>query len=655
MLEKIPLGKLQLTQLRPGRFNIGVRLLVLIGVQGFVLIGAGVIAMLLLANANKVQNLFNENVVQKGKIVRLSDIFRHDVLGPVYMLSMGHGMAGQMHAQTVDRVTWEEARNSIERGEVEFFRNWDDYVRGLSPADQELVNDAVAPFVEDIRQFFDTLKPILAAEDRSRLQAFASNELFALTDPFLNATIATTSLDQLESQQELATIQATNQWYFYLTSAALLGGILLASFLGFATYYSITNPVRRVTDTVARVSEGDYEARSRLAGTDEIATLGNALDSMLDERVANLAKAEAENEKLNNAVLNLLQAVYKLSQRDLTVRLEVTEDVTGPVADSLNLLTNETARVLQGVLEISQGVAETSNRVKSQSDSVIAVATEELKEVERTASELATASEQMLRIAKLAHACNDAADQALKSTETAQGTVLDTVNGITTIRDTIRETEKRIKRLGERSQEISGVVNLINSIAERTHILALNASMHAASAGEAGRGFAVVADEVQRLAENARNATSEIASLVNNIQVETADTVSTMNEAITQVVQGTQLAERAGTNMEETQKSTAKLVSMVQQIAKSSREQARSSNELRNRAEEIEKSTRSTNQQLLEQTQYTEQLVEFSEKLLKAVSVFTLPPRNEDTLGRHLDGQSTITRIGNDGPFAASA
>ncbi|NIR32771.1 MAG: HAMP domain-containing protein [Gammaproteobacteria bacterium] len=642
MLEKIPLGKLQLTQLRPGRFNIGVRLLALIGVQGFVLIGAGVIAMLLLVNANKVQSLFNDNVVQKAKLVRLSDALRHDVLDQVHALNLG-------------KITWRDARNSVQRGEEQFYRSWEDYLSGLSAPDQELVNDAVAPFVEDLRLFFDELTPIIESESRSRLELFASNDLFALTDPFLNAIIATTSLDQLESQQELAAINATNRWYFYLTSAALVGGILLAAFLGFATYYSITNPVHHVAETVARVSEGDYEARSRLDGSDEIATLGNALDTMLDERVASLAKAEAENEKLNNAVLNLLQAVYKLSQRDLTVRLEVTEDVTGPVADSLNLLTNETARVLHGVLDISQGVAEASNRVKSQSDSVIAVATEELKEVEQTASQLAAASEQMLRIAKLAHACNEAADQALKSTETAQGTVLDTVSGITTIRDTIRETEKRIKRLGERSQEISGVVNLINSIAERTHILALNASMHAASAGEAGRGFAVVADEVQRLAENARNATSEIASLVNNIQVETADTVSTMNEAITQVVQGTQLAERAGTNMDETQKSTAKLVAMVQQIAKSSREQARSSNELRNRAEEIEKSTRGTNQQLLEQTQYTDQLVEFSEKLLKAVSVFALPQRNEDTLGRHLDDTSTITHIEKDGPVAVNA
>jgi methyl-accepting chemotaxis protein len=360
---------------------------------------------------------------------------------------------------------------------------------------------------------------------------------------------------------------------------------------------------------------------------DELATLGAEFDKMLDERVAHLGKVQQENERLNNSVMGLLQAVYKLSQRDLTTRVPVTEDVTGPVADSLNLLTDETAKVLKGVLNISIGVAKVSEEVKLRSDNVISAATLEQQEVEKTAAELAAASDSMIRIAKLAQACNEAAEKAVKSTDSAHATVSDTVSGINAIRNTIRETEKRIKRLGERSQEISGAVNLINSIAERTHILALNASMHAASAGEAGRGFAVVADEVQRLAENARNATNEIANLVNNIQVETSDTVTTMNDAISQVVEGSRLAERAGTEMQSTQQSTSELVAMVQQIAKRSVHQAKASNELRARAQGIQKSSRETNAKLKEQTKYTDNLVRYAEKLLQAVNVFTLPER----------------------------
>ena len=200
-----------------------------------------------------------------------------------------------------------------------------------------------------------------------------------------------------------------------------------------------------------------------------------------------------------------------------------------------------------------------------------------------------------------------------------------TVNGINSTRDTIRETEKRIKRLGERSQEISGVVNLINTIAERTHILALNASMHAASAGEAGRGFAGVADEVQRLAENAREATSQIATLVNNIQIETADTVNAMNTAISQVVEGSRLAEQAGDQMTRTQETTAELVAAVQQIASRSQEQARISSNLLDSTQQIQDSTRQTSQQLQEQTVQTTNLVEYAKGLLNSVRVFRLP------------------------------
>jgi hypothetical protein len=231
----------------------------------------------------------------------------------------------------------------------------------------------------------------------------------------------------------------------------------------------------------------------------------------------------------------------------------------------------------------------------------------------------------MLDIAKLALSCNEAAAKAIQNTDKAQETVLGTVQGITSIRDTIRETEKRIKRLGERSQEIGSVVTIINGIAERTHILALNASMHAASAGEAGRGFAVVANEVQKLAENAREATSKIAALVNNIQVETADTVITMNEAIGQVVRGTELAQQAGSEMRETRDTTAELVELVQRIATSSTTQSETSQRLVERAKQIQLSSEQTNIQLQAQGVQADLLVDLSSGLVTSVGVFTLP------------------------------
>ena len=599
------------------RLKIAPRLLVLISVQGLILLLTGAILLGVLNFASKTARSLNYSVDQVSKVTALAEGLRN-------------GLVNTVQETNVGTITWGEGLERIELARADFDAAWKIFSEGHDRDEQELMKDVLIPELAGVREAFDTLKPIFEAQSRSRLALFLSNDIDFLVGPFLDALVASSSLRQIDA--ELISSEASDATARYLSGsiAVIVMGLLLSAILAFAIYRSIAQPLGQIASAVQEVSEGNFESRTFVDGPDELGALGYTFDAMLNDRVGTLAKAQEENEQLNNAVVQLLQGVYQLSQRDLTIKVAVTEDVTGPVADSLNLLTIETAKVLQGVTDISYSVAATSDRVKEQSDNVIEVATAEQKEVEKTAAELSETSESMLRIAKLARACAEAADKATKSTASANESVTDTVTGITAIRETIRETEKRIKRLGERSQEINRVVNLINTIAERTHILALNASMHAASAGEAGRGFVVVADEVQRLAESAREATLEISTLVNNIQVETADTVATMNDAISQVVDGTKLAEQAGSRMQETEKSTSELVAMVQQIAKRSRDQAVMSSELRGRAEQIVISTQGTNDRLREQTTDTNQLVEFSQKLLAAVSVFKLPEVTTD-------------------------
>ena len=599
------------------RLKIAPRLLVLISVQGLILLLTGAILLGVLNFASKTARSLNYSVDQVSKVTALAEGLRN-------------GLVNTVQETNVGTITWAEGSERIELARADFDAAWKIFSQGHDRDEQELMKDVLIPELAGVREAFDTLEPIFEAQSRSRLALFLSNDIDFLVGPFLDALVASSSLRQIDA--ELISSEASDATARYLSGsiAVIVMGLLLSAILAFAIYRSIAQPLGQIASAVQEVSEGNFESRTFVDGPDELGALGYTFDAMLNDRVGTLAKAQEENEQLNNAVVQLLQGVYQLSQKDLTIKVAVTEDVTGPVADSLNLLTIETAKVLQGVTDISYSVAATSDRVKEQSDNVIEVATAEQKEVEKTAAELSETSESMLRIAKLARACAEAADKATKSTASANESVTDTVTGITAIRETIRETEKRIKRLGERSQEINRVVNLINTIAERTHILALNASMHAASAGEAGRGFVVVADEVQRLAESAREATLEISTLVNNIQVETADTVATMNDAISQVVDGTKLAEQAGSRMQETEKSTSELVAMVQQIAKRSRDQAVMSSELRGRAEQIVISTQGTNDRLREQTTDTNQLVEFSQKLLAAVSVFKLPEVTTD-------------------------
>ncbi len=535
------------------------------------------------------------------------------------------GLLEPVNGVYLGTLTWEEASQQLASAMPQMERIWSDYLANVPEATRETIQDTLGSDIQNLVKAFEESQNLVKKRDRNQLGLYLANDLPGLTAPFFNAMQAQTDAAQEQANKALQETRETNNRFLTLLIALGVAGVVLVGLLGAYIYQSISTPLRRLTDTVREVAAGDFEVRAAVTGGDELAALGQAFDQLLDEKLTTLVKAEQENENLNNSIIALLQAVSQLSQKDLTIKVPVTEDVTGPVADALNLLTSETASVLQGVTQISEQVATVSDKVKSQSDTVIAVADTERQAVEQTAADLATAADTMKQIAELAQTCNAAAETAIKTTQTALQTVTSTVSGINSTRDTIRETEKRIKRLGERSQEISGVVNLINTIAERTHILALNASMHAASAGEAGRGFAVVAGEVQRLAENAREATSQIATLVSNIQIETADTVNAMNAAISQVVDGSRLAEQAGDQMKRTQETTAELVAAVQQIASRSQEQARVSGELLDRAQQIRESTRQTSQQLQEQTIQTTNLVEYARGLLNSVRVFRLP------------------------------
>jgi len=425
--------------------------------------------------------------------------------------------------------------------------------------------------------------------------------------------------ESLERLQELTT-QITKRAIYIAVFTLVAGGLFGILFFG-----QIAAPIDHLEAIVTKVAEGDFTARADIKTGDELETLANAFNGLLDDRLSALAKAEKENEMLNNSIIELLKAAFQLSQRDLTVQVPVTEDVTGPLADAINQMATETSKVLLNVRRITELVETASNQVKVQGENVSKVAEAERAVVDTTMAELSAAAEAMNKIAEVAQSCNEIAAQATRSTQTALATVTSTIDGMSEIRETIHETEKRIKRLGERSQEISSIVDIINNIAERTHVLALNASMQAAAAGEAGRGFSVVADEVQRLAESSRNATSQISALVKNIQIETNDTIATMDKTIGQVIEGSRLAERAGDQMKETQTTTANLVQVVEQIAMASRQQAQISNELRERAKTIQLSTQETAKQLEEQTIQTDRLVEYSKQLMESIRVFKLP------------------------------
>lgn len=452
-----------------------------------------------------------------------------------------------------------------------------------------------------------------------------ANEYTELYDfmlgPIFNE-MAQSSQNRIEQNKVVLALESSRLTTIFVTSI-LFVGVLLSAIL-FIFGRSLVKPIESLQSTIQEVNEGRLDVRSQIYRGDELGELSTAFDTLLDEKVSQLSETEKENDQLNESIVALLKSVAQLSQKDFTVRVPVFEDVTGTIGDSLNLLAKEAGNALSDVRTVSMKVAKVSNQVKDQANMVMGETRNERKQAENAMNEIRVASSAMQKISNDAQEANKQADSAFNNTQVALDTVNESVQGINSIRDTISETEKRIKRLGERSQEINGIVNLINGISERTHILALNASMHAASAGEAGRGFAVVADEVQRLAENAREATKEIATLVTNIQVETGDTVVAMNDVITQVASGTELAAKAENAMLMTQASTKELVDAVELIAHSSKSQAKASVGLLDRANEIVESTRQTDKHMKQQSVNTELLGRYSKNLVQTVSEFKL-------------------------------
>lgn len=390
-------------------------------------------------------------------------------------------------------------------------------------------------------------------------------------------------------------------------------------------YRRVAGSLTTLQNVITSVNAGDLTARSKLLANDELGVLGRSFDGLLDERITALDKAGKENETLNNSVITLLQTVFQLSNRDLTARAPVTEDIIGTVSSSINQLSDETGRTLAEVQHIAEQVRATSEAVRVQSVMVEETARSEREALQSMSTNLNQATDQLAQMATLSSQSNTAAEQAATATQAALTAVDGTVKGMDQLRDSISDMEKRFKRLGERSQEISTAVQLINTISERTHVLALNASMQAATAGEAGRGFAVVAEEVQRLSDSSRQATSTISQLVGNIQAETNETLFTVNRLIGEVVKQSELAQRAGLQMNQTQSTTTQLVGLVRQIAAFSEQQAKLAGSLQQSVLDINHGTEQTSTAIAEQTASTQTLADFSRRLTQAVGQFKLP------------------------------
>ncbi|OOZ37020.1 methyl-accepting chemotaxis protein [Solemya velesiana gill symbiont] len=399
---------------------------------------------------------------------------------------------------------------------------------------------------------------------------------------------------------------------------------------------SVSDKVNEEADNLLKVygqSPGRVSVFGIKAGPVMIAILG-ALSAMfllllgyfmLMDAKRREEESKSQNERNQQAILRLLDEMGDLADGDLTVTATVTEDVTGAIADSINY-------AIEALRSLVTTINQTSEQVSASAQENRATAMHLAEASEHQAEQITNATDS---IKTMTSAIDQMSDDATESSEIAQrsveiagtgaNTVRRTIQGMDTIREQIQETSKRIKRLGESSQEIGGIVELIDDIADQTNILALNAAMQAAMAGEAGRGFAVVADEVQRLAERSGNATKQIEALVKTIQADTNEAVSSMEATTTEVVSGAQLAEDAGEALQEIETVSNQISGRIAKVAESAQVQSSEAGRIDDTMSVIQEITTQTSEGTSQTAGAIGTLADLADELQRSVSGFRLP------------------------------
>lgn len=450
-----------------------------------------------------------------------------------------------------------------------------DILGGLSKGDAD-TRGKLEELDTAFKEYHDAISGILGNMQPLSLSKQAGSQIFRESDDLLKAT------DELaQAYQELLSERG-----LYMVFLVILTILALAALILLAKIY--------LDDTSRRAVEAEEQRQV----------------------------SEQVNRENQDAILRLMNELGDLADGDLTVTATVSENITGAIADSINY-TIEELRVLVGRIN------DAANRVTMATEIARKTSGELLEAAERQSSEIREAGDSIQEMARSmtevsgnANQSAQVARQSLIAAEKGTQAVEDSIKGMNEIRNQIQETSKRIKRLGESSQEIGEIVELISDITEQTNVLALNAAIQAASAGDAGRGFTVVAEEVQRLAERSAEATKQIAAIVKTIQTDTQDAVSAMEQSTRGVVEGAQLSDAAGQALSEIGQVSRDLAELIQSISTSTQTQADSAIHVANIMQDILKVTEQTTAGTQRTAQAVDELTALAAELKGSVAGF---------------------------------
>jgi methyl-accepting chemotaxis protein len=410
--------------------------------------------------------------------------------------------------------------------------------------------------------------------------------------------------------------------------AALLVGVAAAATTFALLSKRVVAPVKQLLDSSERLAAGDYTGGIVIDAEDEFGTIATNLNRC-SERVSRTVVNQQAQEQLQKSVTEFLTIVSQIARGDLTLRGRVTSDTLGNVVDSVNYMLDNFSKVLERVRKAAVDVSTSANDILLSAEEMTSGASQQEQEITNTSSAVEELTVSMKQVSNNAEASAEAARRALDAAEQGNRAVRDTLEGMQRIRSSVQATAKKIKSLGDRSLEISEIINVINDITEQTNLLALNAAIEAARAGDAGRGFAVVADEVRKLAEHSRTATKDIAALIKAIQAETNEAVVVMEEGTKEVEVGARLADQAGKALDAISSVVRQSAELVQEISLASKQQVRGTEGVATAIQIISKITRQTSTGARSTARTVENMVHLSEQLNEALSQFRIAVQPE--------------------------
>src|SRR5229473_2018533 len=439
--------------------------------------------------------------------------------------------------------------------------------------------------------------------------------------------------------------------FTYVVVGAAL--VVLVGVLG-VNYFvrrKIQDRLLSLVDVCRNFAGGDRAVRATVTGDDEFAMLAMSLNSLLDNQnftaggsPGSSSGVGSDAAALQAQIEKLLQEVSAVGDGDLRVQAEVTPDTLGVLADSFNYMIEELAKVVGRVQATALQVTNATRRILDRSDELAQASSTQVQQISQTTEAVEALAIFIQNVARNAQLSAEAAQDALRNANAGQQAVRQSIDGMMVIRENVQETSKKIKRLGERSNEIGEIVRIIEDIADQTNLLALNAAIQSAMAGEHGRGFSVVADEIRLLAERSTESTKRIATLVKSIQGDTYEAVVAMEDSTQEVVKGSQLADEAGRALNSIYAAVERQAQMIESIARAANEQTTVSEAVAVAMGQISEITRQTNIGTQEAAGSVSYLAGLSDQLRASVSTFRLPDRTDDMMGA-FNGMTSVTEL----------